>query len=264
MRRRAPRLCILLPHEPKISCRPLGRPAHRSGIADREMRWCAHPRARSDMIPLFLSPYIPLIVIYQNIHLPRIRRPIQACLLPHGLLRETHSIPRPSATGIPIIVHGSGLDANAHQSVVRAGDVEIGFEVQHVVVDAGGELVLHSITVLVGLVGGPVCAFDVAACAHFDFDRSVEVENVVETVIVVPNYRGEADDEIGVSRDGDVCAGGVALQCMICGVFEEADCVLMQFGSFCTVGCGVDEAGIWRAVIAFLMSVWFFLFSDND
>jgi len=77
--------------------------------------------------------------------------------------------------------------AITYQIIGRTSNIEIRLEVDDMIVHAGAEGIVHTVTVFIfdlAAVGGVESSEDVARSTNFDFECAIEVENVVNRVIL--------------------------------------------------------------------------------
>ena len=67
-------------------------------------------------------------------------------------------------------------------------DIEISFEVYNVVVEAAGELLVNAITVIFALAWDIVGSLDETAGSELDLYTTIQIEDIVDSIIVVANY----------------------------------------------------------------------------
>ena len=80
-------------------------------------------------------------------------------------------------------------------------DVEISFEIDDVVVEAAGELILNAMTVVFALAWDIVGSLDEAAGSELDLYTTIKIEDIVDSIIVVADYCNCPDDKILVLGD---------------------------------------------------------------
>ena len=80
-------------------------------------------------------------------------------------------------------------------------DIEISFEINNVVVEAAGKLIVNAITVVFALAWDIVGSLDEAAGSEFDLYTTVHIESIVDGVVVVANYCDRPDDKVRVLGD---------------------------------------------------------------
>ena len=89
-----------------------------------------------------------------------------------------------------------------------------------------------SVLIFVGFISRPESSENKAASSDFHFNRTIKVEYVVESVIIVPDCRDESDNQISIPRDRDSGSRAVALKRIICCVLEDANAVCYCFCVF--------------------------------
>ena len=67
-------------------------------------------------------------------------------------------------------------------------DIEISFEIDNVVVEAAGELIVNAITVVFALAWDIVGPLDEAAGSELDLYTTIKIEDIVDSIIVVADY----------------------------------------------------------------------------
>jgi hypothetical protein len=72
------------------------------------------------------------------------------------------------------------------------------------------------------------CAEDVAACSDFHFHSTVEVEEVVNRVVVVPNCADAAHDQIRVTRHSYTPLRGMALKRCVRSIFKYTNGIFVD------------------------------------
>lgn len=92
---------------------------------------------------------------------------------------EFHGAPRDVA---PLVLHVDGDELVLDHRVGCSGNIEVGLELQRVVVHRPAEGVMDLVPV-VGVVG-VVGRLDVPGCSDNRLDRPVQIEDVVESIVV--------------------------------------------------------------------------------
>ena len=67
-------------------------------------------------------------------------------------------------------------------------DIEISFEIDDVIVEAAGELLVNAITVVFALAWDIVGSLDEAPGSELDLYTTIKIEDIVDSIIVVADY----------------------------------------------------------------------------
>lgn len=131
------------------------------------------------------------------------------------------------------------INANAKECVRCAGNIEVDFEIEDVVVHTRCDEVLDLVPVIVGCgfvftARGEVLSHrfelvmsteDVTRGSDFDFDGPIEVKCVVKCVIIIAHYCDRSDNEVRVPRDRNVRCY-ITLNSVVGCILEDANAVI--------------------------------------